>query len=258
MVATALRIGAVTATRAVVRARAHARTCAAAAAAPHAQTHQHPPITTTTIIPNRRGFAATAHARAEQGYGDAEGKPAGGGKNPQERPRASAAQESLEHPGPEPPDVGKGTGAGPTKAAFAATLDKAASDEASSSSSPEETASAQSGGSRSKEAVETGRSPTGGGLPDANPDTTTGGTPTDSSTARAASQGGGGEGLKGPQGRDKPRPRIHNQSVPGVREGLSEEQKQEVEKHNRDFEKRYDRGSEAPDDKVDKKFWSGR
>ena len=253
MVATALRIGAVTATRAVVRARARARTCAAAvAAAPHAQTHQHPPITTTTIITNRRGFAATAHARAEQGYGDAEGKPAGGGKNPQERPRASAAQESLEHPGPEPPDVGKGTGAGPTKAAFAATLDKVASDEASSSSSsssPEETASAQSGGSRSKEAVETGRSPTGGGLPDANPD---------SSTARTASQGGGGEGLKGPQGRDKPRPRIHNQSVPGVREGLSEEQKQEVEKHNRDFEKRYDRGSEAPDDKVDKKFWSGR
>ncbi|KAI0009015.1 hypothetical protein F4779DRAFT_584132 [Xylariaceae sp. FL0662B] len=101
-----------------------------------------------------------------------------------------------------------------------------------------ENASAQSGGSRSKEATETGGSPTGGEI------------------ANAASRKGG-EALKGPQGPGAPRPKIHNQSVPGVREGLNEEQKREVERHNRDFEKRHDRASASPDDKVDKKFWRG-
>ena len=202
----------------------------------------------------RRAFAATTRAPAPQGYGDADGKPSGGGKNPQKRPAATAAQESLEHPGPEPPDVGKGTGAGPTKAAFSQTLKEV---ESKGASTPEE-ASAQSGGSRSKEAMETGHSPTGGDLPNANTNTTTGGTPTDAaSTATAASQNGG-EALKGPQGEGKPRPKIHNQSVPGVREGLTEEQKREVERHNEEFEKRHDRGKEAPDDKVDKKFWKGQ
>ena len=59
-------------------------------------------------------------------------------------------------------------------------------------------------------------------------------------------------------GEGKPRPMIHNQSVPGVQQGLTEEQQREVERHNEEFEKRHDRGSEAPDDKVDKKFWKGQ
>jgi hypothetical protein len=109
----------------------------------------------------------------------------------------------------------------------------------SSGDSPED-ASAQSGGSRSKEAVETGGSPTAGEIPN------------------SGSGNANGEALKGPQGENAPpQPKIHNQSVPGVQSGLTEEQKQEVERHNADFEKRHDRAESAPSDKVDKKFWSG-
>ena len=36
---------------------------------------------------------------------------------------------------------------------------------------------------------------------------------------------------------------------------LTEEQKKEVEEHNKDFDNRHDRGNVAPGDKVDKKFW---
>ncbi|KAK7745222.1 hypothetical protein SLS62_009851 [Diatrype stigma] len=207
-----------------------------------------------------RAFATTPARFYAQGYGDGEGHPQG--EDPQNQPAATKAQTSLEHPGPDPPDVGKGTGAGPTKAAFTENLKKVGS-------SPED-ASAQSGGSRSKEATETGSSPTGGdiasgesqhgggsGSSSGSAGSTTGGTPKDTSTANAASQGGG-EALKGPQGKGTPSPKIHNQSVPGDKQGLNKEQKQEVEQHNKDFEKRYDRGSEAPDDKVDKNYWSGQ
>ncbi|KAI0157887.1 hypothetical protein GGR52DRAFT_180127 [Hypoxylon sp. FL1284] len=180
-----------------------------------------------------RSFATSPRSLA-QGYGDGKGNPAA--DNPQSQPASSGAQHDAEHPGPSPPDVGKGTGGGPTKAGLSSSMNKAAAKE-SGQKSPED-ASAQSGGSRSKEATETGGSPTGGSI------------------ANAASQSGG-EALKGPQGQDKPSPKIHNQSVPGVKQGLSDEQKQEVERHNQDFDKRHDRAAPAADDKVDPKFWKG-
>ncbi|KAI1076078.1 hypothetical protein F5B20DRAFT_340874 [Whalleya microplaca] len=181
-----------------------------------------------------RTLTTTPRIRA-QGYGDGKGGP--GADDPQSQPASSAATHAAEHPGPVPPDVGKGTGGGPTKAAFSQSMHKAASTDSSTPKTPGD-ASAASGGSRSKEATETGGSPTGGSI------------------ANTASQKGG-EALKGPQGAGAPRPKIHNQSVPGVREGLSEEQKAEVERHNAEFDKRHDRASASPGDKVDKKFWKG-
>ncbi|RFU75642.1 hypothetical protein TARUN_6600 [Trichoderma arundinaceum] len=54
-----------------------------------------------------------------------------------------------------------------------------------------------------------------------------------------------------------PQPKISNLSMPGVNksEELTEEQKEEVRQHNKDFEKKFDHGQTAQDDKVDKKFW---
>jgi len=49
---------------------------------------------------------------AHQSYGGGEGDPKG--ENPQQQ--GSNPSADLEHPGPPPPDVGKGTGGGPTKA----------------------------------------------------------------------------------------------------------------------------------------------
>jgi len=72
---------------------------------------------------------------ASQGYGDGKGDPVA--SNPQEQGANSKATHDAEHPGPTPP-AGKGK-------------------------QPED-ASAQSGGSRSKDAVEKGKSPTGGKL----------------------------------------------------------------------------------------------
>ncbi|KAL6818400.1 hypothetical protein GGI42DRAFT_347646 [Trichoderma sp. SZMC 28013] len=56
-----------------------------------------------------------------------------------------------------------------------------------------------------------------------------------------------------------PQPKISNLSMPGVNKSqeLTEEQKEEVRQHNKDFEKKFDHGNTAPDDKVDKKFWEG-
>lgn len=70
---------------------------------------------------------------------------------------------------------------------------------------------------------------------------------------------GGGEPLEASSSNAPPQPKVSNQSIPGSTQTdtLTEEQKREVEEHNRDFEKRHDRGNQAPDDKVDKKFWSG-
>ena len=50
---------------------------------------------------------------AHQSYGGGEGDPKG--ENPQDQ--GSNPSADLEHPGPPPPSVGKGTGGGPTKAA---------------------------------------------------------------------------------------------------------------------------------------------
>lgn len=97
--------------------------------------------------PATRPFSFTSVRRA-QGYGDPdEGGPQA--SNPQDQPASSDAKHNAEHPGPEPPSEGKGSGGGPTKGG----------------KTPED-ASAQSGGSRSKEAKETGSSPTGGEIKD--------------------------------------------------------------------------------------------
>ncbi|KAI0868792.1 hypothetical protein GGS24DRAFT_194424 [Hypoxylon argillaceum] len=191
---------------------------------------------TGAVQGQRRAFIAAYPRRAHQGYGDGKGDPVA--EHPERQPATSKAQESAEHPGPAPPDVGKGTANASTKRAFSDGMKKAAA--ASGGDSPEK-ASARSGGSRSKEAVETGSSPTAGEIPSGK-----------NGTAK------GGEALKGPQGKNAPpQPKILNQSANGVKFGLTEEQKREVEAHNQDFERKHDRAEQAPGDKVDKKFWSG-
>lgn len=58
-------------------------------------------------------YAQQSRLYASQGYGSGQGDPKG--ENPSDQgPNLSV---DLEHPGPPPPDVGKGTGGGPTKAA---------------------------------------------------------------------------------------------------------------------------------------------
>jgi hypothetical protein len=152
---------------------------------------------------------SSTRARFAQGYGDGEGDPKG--ENPQDQGPSNGTKRNAEHPGPEPPSKGQGTGAGLTKGG--------------SAKSPEES-SAHSGGSRSKEAKETGSSPTGGSV----------------------GQNGGKEKNGGS-------PRIQSRSEPG--DGNTESKQTEVEKHNREFEQRHDRAPPAAEDKVDKKFWSG-
>ncbi|RAL65237.1 hypothetical protein DID88_001343 [Monilinia fructigena] len=93
-----------------------------------------------------RAFSSTSFRASAQGYGDGKGNPLA--ENPQDQGASNAKKHNIEHPGPEPVSEGQGTGAGPTKGG------------SGGSKSPED-ASAQSGGSRSKEAKETGSSPTG-------------------------------------------------------------------------------------------------
>jgi hypothetical protein len=150
-------------------------------------------------------------ARLAQGYGDGEGDPKG--ENPQHQGGSNGTKHNAEHPGPEPPTAGQGTGAGPTKAG---------------TKTPED-ASAKSGGSRSKEAKETGSSPTGGEVGNS-------GGKSSSPTSNGAS------------------PKIHDKSQPSA---ANDEHQAEVEKHNREFEKGHDRAPPAAEDKVDKKFWEG-
>lgn len=56
------------------------------------------------------------------------------------------------------------------------------------------------------------------------------------------------------------KPKVFNFSTPGAPgedKNLTEEQKREVEEHNREFEDTHDGGEEgAAENKVDKKFWS--
>lgn len=183
-----------------------------------------------------RTLTSTPPLRKAQGYGDGEGDPRG--ENPQDQGASSDLKQNAEHPGPAPPSEGQGKGAGPTKggantSSKTAAEGKEAGKDAKGGKNPED-ASAQSGGSRSKEAKETGSSPTGGEI------------------------GGGSAGTNGgenSQGATAAQPKIHNKNH-APQEG-SEEQKAEVEKHNREFEMRHDRAQKAGDDKVDKKFWKG-
>ncbi|KAH8903582.1 hypothetical protein BR93DRAFT_981356 [Coniochaeta sp. PMI_546] len=125
----------------------------------------------------------------------------------------------------------------------------------SSTSAPKsaEGPSAESGGSRSKSAAESqpsSSSPSSsnpGALPDSLSDTdmrgrTGGGKPLDASHHAPA------------------QPKVWNHAVSGKKpgEGLTEEQRREVEEHNRDFEKKHDRANPAENDKVNKAFWGGR
>lgn len=157
---------------------------------------------------------SSTNPRFAQGYGDGEGDPKG--ENPQQQGPSNSTKHKAEHPGPAPPSAGKGTGAGPTKGG----------------KSPED-ASAQSGGSRSKEAKETGSSPTGGSV------------------------GGRGGKSSSPeeQREERPTPKIADHGAPGA--GNSKEKQAEVEQHNKEFEQRHDRAPPAAADKVDKKFWKG-
>ncbi|KAI9158109.1 hypothetical protein HJFPF1_06099 [Paramyrothecium foliicola] len=70
---------------------------------------------------------------------------------------------------------------------------------------------------------------------------------------------GGGKPLESSSRNAPAQPKVDNFSTPGddSQKELSEEQKKEVDEHNKEFDKRHDRGNRAPGDKVDKKFWAG-
>ena len=71
---------------------------------------------------------------------------------------------------------------------------------------------------------------------------------------------GGGEALDSSSDNAPPKPKISNLSVPGSRDeedALTEEQKKEVDEHNKEFDRKHDRSPSAPGDKVDKDFWRG-
>jgi hypothetical protein len=68
---------------------------------------------------------------------------------------------------------------------------------------------------------------------------------------------GGGKPLQSSQS-PPPQPKISNASVPGSQPQLTEEQKAEVDAHNREFEEKHGRAEKANEDKVDKSFWSGK
>jgi hypothetical protein len=92
------------------------------------------PVTTNANISRP---AVSQRAYGSQGYGDGKGDPIA--SNPQKQPANTEATHSAEHPGPATPHMKGGKGG----------------------KTPED-ASAESGGSRSKDAVEKGESPTAG------------------------------------------------------------------------------------------------
>jgi len=65
----------------------------------------------------------------------------------------------------------------------------------------------------------------------------------------------GGSGGEPTPSQGAARPKISDMKIPD--EGDAEKQA-EVEQHNKEFEQRYDRAPKAQEDKVDKKFWSGK
>ncbi|CZS90718.1 uncharacterized protein RCO7_06752 [Rhynchosporium graminicola] len=167
-----------------------------------------------------RPISSSCARFAAQGYGDGKGDPRG--ENPQDQGASNDIKHNAEHPGPAPPSEGQGTGAGPTKGG------------SGGGKSPAD-ASAQSGGSRSKEAKETGSSPTGGEI-------------------------GGRSGGKSSSPEEKSKngaaPKLAGDDVPGS--DNSKEKQAEVEQHNKEFEQGHDRAPPAAEDKVDKKFWKGK
>lgn len=115
---------------------------------------------------------------------------------------------------------------------------------ATSSPKEAEGPSAQSGGSRSKDASE-------------NTTTTDNSNADGLASSSAKGRTGGGEPLSS-SSNPPPKPKITNASVPGEgRDALTKEQQAEVDRHNADFENKHDRASAAGEDKVDKGFWTG-
>lgn len=175
-----------------------------------------------------------------QGYGDGKGDPKG--EKPQEQGPSNPTKQAAEHPGPAPPSEGQGTG-GATKAGSSGTH--------GGQKNPED-ASAESGGSRSKEAKEKGSSPTGGALGKG-----TRSYHTSTRRLQATKKGPEKEAQKA-GGTDGAKPKILDSKKPGGGiEDISKEKKVEVDKHNKDFEKGHDRAAEQDSEKVDPKFWKG-
>ncbi|RDA88768.1 hypothetical protein CP532_4023 [Ophiocordyceps camponoti-leonardi (nom. inval.)] len=85
-----------------------------------------------------------------------------------------------------------------------------------------------------------------------------------SSGQGAKGKTGGGPALESTaRGAPEEPPKVVNARVPGVEpeKGLDEQQRKEVEEHNKAFEKKHDLSQAAPgcDSKVNEKFWkSGR
>ncbi|EON97824.1 putative metallo-hydrolase oxidoreductase protein [Phaeoacremonium minimum UCRPA7] len=124
--------------------------------------------------------------------------------------------------------------------------------QASSAPKEAEEASADSGGSRSKDAAESASasSSQGDAVPVAD-------VPDQLAHGGAKGATGGGEPLESSKNAP-PQPKITNASIPQGGEKLTKEQQEEVDEHNRDFEAKHDRAAPASDDKVDSKFWSGK
>lgn len=114
--------------------------------------------------------------------------------------------------------------------------------------------SAESGGSRSKDAV-VEEEEAAAAADTANENA--GSTPTEQQQEPVLGRTGGGEPLETSQN-PPPKPKVFNSAVHpmGKTSKLSQEQLEEVERHNKDFEQRYDRAGSAEEDKVDKRFWS--
>lgn len=175
----------------------------------------------------RAGFASSK-TKHGQGYGDMEGDPVASAPR-SKQPVANKRQTSQEHPGPEPVDAGKGKGgdgANP-KGSGGASGESPASERPANPGD----ASAESGGSRSKDKMEEHneqeeRGVSGGG------GASSGGTPI---MAEGSQHGKGGP----------------------------KTQSDEVKKHNEEFENRgnYDnvqKEQERDSDAVDGDFWQGK
>ncbi|KAK4205116.1 hypothetical protein QBC40DRAFT_271729 [Triangularia verruculosa] len=118
-----------------------------------------------------------------------------------------------------------------------------------------ERASAESGGSRSKDAVERDAAQKGEG--EGSAESGAGFIPDQLAQGGAKGRTGGGDPLESSH-HPPAQPKISNASVPGDKPNLSKEQQAEVDAHNAEFEKKHGRAAKANEDKVNKAFWSGR
>lgn len=172
-----------------------------------------------------RPFTNSAIRASTQGYGDGEGDPKA--EKPQEQGESNATKENAEHPGPEAPAAGS-------------------SQPGSQGKDKQEQASAQSGGSRSKEAKETGSSPTGGEIGGGKRSFSTFANRRAFSTSMRSRAENPSNGAK---------PALKSKATG---EGISDAKAKEVEQHNKEFSERSGKDKPKEDEKVDKKFWSGK